>query len=115
MTFVLPNAGGNLNLGGLSGSMKQSDEDFIVSVVSSFLGYFNKRILIDTPWERAGMQYSIMALHTRFQRRQMMEVMGPGVKFITMLRDPVDMFESAYIYYRMFVKYNMTLGRLLVS
>ena len=80
-----------------------------------FLGYFNKRILIDTPWERAGLKYSIMALHTRYQRRQMMEVMGPGAKFITMLRDPVDVFESAYIYYRMFVKYNMTLGRLYVE
>ena len=44
-----------------------------------------------------------------------MEVMGPGAKFITMLRDPVDVFESAYIYYRMFVKYNLTLGRLYVG
>ena len=57
------------------------------------------------------MQYSIMALHTRYQRRQMEEVMGAGAMFVTMLRDPVEMFESAYIYYRMFVKYNMTLGR----
>ena len=61
------------------------------------------------------MKYSIMALHTRHQRRQMMEVMGPGAKFITMLRGPVDVFESAYIYYRMFVKYNLTLGRLYVG
>ena len=58
------------------------------------------------------MQYSIMALHTRFQRKQMMEVIGAEAKFVTMLRDPVDMFESAYIYYRMFVKYNMTLGKM---
>lgn len=107
MTFVLPNAGGNLNLGGLNEGHNQS-RIFLKFFICP--GYFNKRILIDTPWERAGMQYSIMALHTRFQRRQMMEVMGAGAKFITMLRDPVDMFESAYIYYRMFVKYNMTLG-----
>ena len=101
---MLPNAGGNLNLGGLK--TKHLD-----SFLFPFLGVFNKRVLIDTPWERAGLHYSIMALHTRYQRRQMEEVMGAGAKFVTMLRDPVEMFESAYIYYRMFVKYNMTLGR----
>ena len=36
--------------------------------------------------------------------------MGPGTKYITILRDPVDMFESAYVYYKMYSAYNMTLG-----
>ena len=40
-------------------------------------------------------------------------VMGPGTKYVTMLRDPVDMFESAYVYYRMSAKYNLTIGRCL--
>ena len=39
--------------------------------------------------------------------------MGPGTKYVTMLRDPVDMFESAYVYYRMSAKYNLTIGRCL--
>ena len=37
--------------------------------------------------------------------------MGPDTKYITMLRDPVDLFESAYVYYRMISSYNMTLGK----
>ena len=45
--------------------------------------------------------------------REMEAVMGPGTKYVTMLRDPVDMFESAYVYYRMSAKYNLTIGRCL--
>ena len=56
------------------------------------------------------MKYDIMALHTRYNRKQMEQVMGPNTRFITILRDPVDMFESAYVYYRLGTSYNMTLG-----
>ena len=45
--------------------------------------------------------------------REMEAGMGPGTKDGTMLRDPVDMFESAYVYYRMSAKYNLTIGRCL--
>ena len=44
-------------------------------------------------------------------RKEMKNVMGPDTKYITMLRDPVDLFESAYVYYRMISSYNMTLGK----
>ena len=43
-------------------------------------------------------------------REQMKKVMGPGTKYITIVRDPVDMFESAYVYYKMYSAFNMTLG-----
>ena len=45
-------------------------------------------------------------------REELEEVMGPDTKYVTMLRDPVDLFESAYEYYRMFRKYGMTLGNI---
>jgi len=72
-------------------------------------GTFHRKVLKNTPWERAKMNYSIMALHTRYNRKEMKNVMGPNTKYITMLRDPVDLFESAYVYYRMISSYNMTL------
>lgn len=64
---------------------------------------------MDTAWERANMTYSIMALHTRYHKRNMEMVMGPGTKYITMLRDPVDMFESAFVYYNLVKHWNMSL------
>ena len=32
------------------------------------LGTFHEKVLENTPWEQAGMKYSIMALHTRYNR-----------------------------------------------
>ena len=80
-------------------------------MMSSNTGTFHRKVLKNTPWERAKMNYSIMALHTRYNRKEMKNVMGPDTKYITMLRDPVDLFESAYVYYRMISSYNMTLGK----
>ena len=88
LTFVLPMKGGNVG------------------------PVFNRQVLKGTPWEEAGMEYHIMTLHTRYNGDNVKEVMGENTKYVTMLRDPVDLFESAYEYYRMYRKFGMTLGNI---
>ena len=56
------------------------------------------------------MEYSLLCLHVRFNKPQMEEVMGQGTKYITMLRDPVDVFESQYGYYGLGGFYGMSIG-----
>ena len=73
---------------------------------------FNRRLLVGSPWEKAGLEYDIMALHTRYNRGELRAVMGNTATYVTMLRDPVDLFESAYEYYRMYRKFGMTLGNI---
>ena len=70
------------------------------------------RAVVGTPWDLAGMEYDILALHARYNRRKIQAVMGEDAKYVTMLRDPVDLFESAYEYYRMYRKFGMTLGNI---
>ena len=65
-----------------------------------------------TPWEDAGMNYSILCVHTRFNGDQMEKVMGKDAVFLTMLRDPVDVFESQYDYYGLYKKYGMSIGEM---
>jgi len=42
--------------------------------------------------------YNIFALHTKWNQEEVSNLMGQGTKFITVLRDPVDNFESLYNY-----------------
>ena len=72
----------------------------------------NRRNLGETPWDQAGLEYDIMALHARYNREKIQAVMGKDAKYVTMLRDPVDLFESAYEYYKMDSKFGMTLGNI---
>ena len=65
-----------------------------------------------TPWEQAGMEYNILCLHTRWNEKEMVDVMGNGTKYITILRDPVDLFESQWGFYNFDQKYGMSLGEM---
>ena len=58
------------------------------------------------------MNYSILCVHTRFHGDQMEKVMGKDAVFLTMLRDPVDVFESQYDYYGLYKKYGMSIGEM---
>ena len=65
-----------------------------------------------TPWELAGMNYSLLCMHTRFNKHNMEQVMGKGTVYVTILRDPVDMFESQYEYFGLEKRFGMTLGNI---
>ena len=56
------------------------------------------------------MEYSLLCLHVRFNKPEMEAVMGPGTVYISMLRDPVDVFESQYGFFGLQGFYGMTIG-----
>ena len=68
--------------------------------------------MAETVWDKAGLEDAVLALHARYDREKIQAVMGDNAKYVTMLRDPVDLFESAYEYYRMYRKFGMTLGNI---
>ena len=56
---------------------------------------------------------SILCLHTRFDKLEMEMVMGgPDTVFVTMLRDPVDVFESQWQFYGLHQHYGMGIGKI---
>ena len=67
-------------------------------------------MLKNSPWEKAGISYSLLCLHVRFNKPEMEAVLGPGTAYVTMLRDPVDVFESQYGYYGLQGFYGMSIG-----
>lgn len=54
------------------------------------------------PWHadymKKGMNYDIFNLHTIWNATAVRQLLGPEAKFITILRNPVDVFESLYAY-----------------
>ena len=78
----------------------------------SFLGKFHRSILKNTPWGKAGMNYSLLCLHTVFDGSEMEAVMGPRTSYVTMLRDPIEVYESQYSFYNFRRFYGLSLGRI---
>jgi len=50
-----------------------------------------------------------MCLHSTYNRQEMEKVMGDNTYYVTILRDPVDVFESQYSYYKLWKHYGMNL------
>ena len=103
LTFVLPNQGGRL--GG-----KNHQQSYNLNFKERFVTDGTK-VLKDTPWEKAKMNYSILCLHTRYDREEMDKVMGDKAYYVTMLRDPIQVFESQYSYYKLGEQFGMNLGK----
>ena len=59
------------------------------------------------------LNYAILCLHTRWNAAAIEQLMGPQetTTYITMLRDPVSVFESSWEFYQMSRQYGMTLGK----
>ena len=56
------------------------------------------------------MEYSLLCLHVRFNKPEMEALMGPETVYISMLRDPVDVFESQYGFFGLQGFYGMSIG-----
>ena len=73
--------------------------NFVLPLRGNYLGRtatFTRAMLFDTPWEEAGMNYHIFALHTKWDSVQVGEVLGDrgDVAYVSMLRDPVELFRQ---------------------
>ena len=75
--------------------------NFVLPREGNYLGRvsrYSRTMLADTAWERAGLQYSIFCLHTRWDKVEVEATLGPGAAYLTMLRDPVELFQSMWEY-----------------
>ena len=61
---------------------------------------FSRDWIKNVPWkpmtDKEG--YNIFALHTKWNQKEVEKILGKSAKYITILRDPVDNFESLYNY-----------------
>ncbi|KAK2708933.1 hypothetical protein QYM36_014531 [Artemia franciscana] len=74
---------------------------------------FSLKLVEETPWHNLG--YDIMAVHTRWNHSAVKEALGGGdPAFVTMIREPTQLFESLYGYFK-FYKFlgNITLPEFL--
>jgi len=61
---------------------------------------FCRGMLADTVWEQNGMNYNIFCLHTVWNTKEVLSTLeGPNPVMISIVRDPVDIFESMWHYY----------------
>lgn len=61
---------------------------------------FSSSWVRDVPWHDMAQEqgYNIFAFHTKWDQGEVERVLGDGAKYVTILRDPVDEFESLYNY-----------------
>ena len=62
---------------------------------------FKEQWLQKAAWHKNLMRkglYHMTVLHTRWNQEEFSKILGPGTKYVTILRDPTDAFESLYNY-----------------
>ena len=61
---------------------------------------FKHKMISNTLWDKAGLNYSIFALHTGWNYKEVSRVLNDqgDVSYISMIRDPIDLFVSAWDY-----------------
>jgi len=74
---------------------------FALPSTGNYLGRYvkySKQMLASTIWDKVGLEYDIFALHTIWNKAEVERTLGPGATFVTIMRDPVDLFESLWGY-----------------
>ena len=71
----------------------------------SILNLFNRNVTSDTPW--AALAMDVFTLHNRWNYEEVIGLMGPSVRTFSIVRQPVDLFESLYSYTRLNVTYGV--------
>jgi len=92
----------------------ENELNVVLPASGNYLGRDRKyqRFMIgNTPWERAGLEYNIFCLHTIWNQDEVNKTLGEGAVYITMLRDPIDVFESLWNYAAMHTFYHMSLEK----
>jgi len=86
--------------------------NFALPTAGNYVGRympFQQYMLKGTEWDAAGLPYHIFALHTIWNREQVAATLQPGSSYITIVRDPIDLFESLWSYAGMSAYYHMDL------
>jgi len=90
--------------------------NFVFPTTGNHLGKltqpFLREWLNNVPWksmtDKQG--YNIFALHTKWNQKEVEKLLGKSAKYITILRDPVDNFESLYNYVHFDKTFKMNLN-----
>ncbi|XP_072024100.1 LOW QUALITY PROTEIN: galactosylceramide sulfotransferase-like [Amphiura filiformis] len=82
---------------------EKHDLDFVLPAVGNYLADgirspFDKRFMLPFPTK----EYNILCCHSRFSEKGMEEVMPQDSVYVSILREPVSMYESIFTY----IKYN---------
>jgi len=75
--------------------------NFVLPSAGNYLGRYvkySRSMISNTPWERAGMEYQVFCLHTIWNQKEVRQTLGEDTAYITIVRDPVDLFESLWVY-----------------
>ena len=70
---------------------------------SNYLGeHFDRKMMVNTAWEYAGLEYDIFLCHTRWNHTSVSHVLNDHgeVFYFSILRDPVELFRSYFEYYK---------------
>ena len=77
--------------------------NFVMPSFGNYLGkvsHFTRQMISDTAWERAGLNYSIFMLHTKWDFKEVSKTLQDqgDVAYISIVRDPVELFISMWDY-----------------
>eukprot|EP00090_Calanus_glacialis_P019168 TRINITY_DN29507_c0_g1_i1.p1 TRINITY_DN29507_c0_g1~~TRINITY_DN29507_c0_g1_i1.p1 ORF type:complete len:416 (-),score=122.28 TRINITY_DN29507_c0_g1_i1:24-1271(-) len=92
--------------------------NFVLPSAGNYLGRYvkySRSMIANTPWERAGMDYQIFCLHTIWNYKEVSQTLGSDTTYITIIRDPVELFESLWVYAGMDSYYNTDLETFALS
>ncbi|XP_078583290.1 galactosylceramide sulfotransferase-like [Branchiostoma floridae x Branchiostoma japonicum] len=85
---------------------------FVLPKSGHYLSYpspFNRKSVLQEQSSSAKpMEYDILCHHTRFDHTNIRELMPNDTVYVTVLRDPVTMYESTFTYFRLDRTYNIT-------
>lgn len=94
----------------------QRNLTFVLPRKGNYLGHpepFNGRFMPDA--RKYNVTYNLLCHHNRFHYENTVNLMPNDTVYVTILREPVDLFESMYSYYGLFSFYKLPLERLGLS
>jgi len=90
----------------------QNDLNVVLPATGNYLGRhykYQRAMISNTPWEMAGLDYHIFCLHTVWNQEEVRKTVGEDAVYVTMLRDPVQLFESLWNYGKLHTFYHTDL------
>ena len=94
--------------------------NFVLPAEGHLLGTnvpFRRNMIQGTLWEKAGLEYDMFLLHTIWNHAEIVNTLSDqgDVIYISILRDPVELFRSWWDYMRLDKRYNKTIEEYALS
>ena len=99
---------------------RKHDLNFVLPVKGNILGNhvpFHRDMIKGTLWEEANLTYDMFLVHTRWKHSQISSILEDkgDVIYISIVRDPVELFRSWWDYQRLDKRYKKTLEEYAMS